>query len=213
VRIEIFSDIVCPWCYIGKRRLDAALDSSAGVGVEVVWRAFQLYPGIPEEGMAFQDFIKARYPDSAGRVPTRNRIVEEASDAGIEMDYGKVSRMPNTFAGHRLLYHARGEGRQHQLAETLFRYFFCEGRDLGSSQQLIDAAEDAGLDRDLAASFLASGEGEDAVNAELERAANIAVTGVPCFVFAGAYALPGAQTAEVLGQVIERAKLKLEEPG
>jgi predicted DsbA family dithiol-disulfide isomerase len=208
MKIEVFSDLVCPWCFIGKRRLDAVLASPAGEGIDVVWRAYQLYPGIPEEGMPRDEFMKLRFGRS-GPASGRSRIEEEARGAGIDMDFRRIERMPNTFKGHRLLHHARSAGVQHELADTLFRAYFEEGRDVGDDDVLIDAAAACGMDRQGTREFLAGDSSTDAVNDELSRAANVGVTGVPCFILAGAFAIPGAQEETVMRQFIERAREKL----
>ena len=210
MKIEIFSDLICPWCFIGKRRLDLALNTAAGEGVEVIWRAYQLYPGIPDEGMTREEFARIRY-GGADQSAGRTRIEEEARGAGIDMHFKQVERMPNTFKGHRLLHHARSFGVQHELSEVLFSAYFEQGQDVGDTEVLLEAGVSVGLDRESTAGFLAGDEGADAVRAELERASNIGVTGVPCFVLAGAFAIPGAQEPEVIAQIIERAKEKLAE--
>ena len=208
MRIEIFSDLVCPWCYIGKRRLDAALAGPAGDGVELVWRAYQLYPGLPADGMARDEFMKLRF-GSGGGGDGRRRLVAEAAEAGITMNFDAIERMPNTLLGHRLLHLARPHGVQHELAETLFRAYFEEGRDVGDLEVLLEAAGAQGLDAAELREALASGAGAEAVRGELDRADNIGVTGVPCFVLAGAFAIPGAQSSETMAQVITRARDKL----
>lgn len=208
MNLEIFSDLICPWCFIGKRRLDQALATGVADGVNIVWRAYQLYPGIPKEGMDRDDFVRQRYrgaDQSAGRA----QLEGEAARSGIDMAFERIRRMPNTFDGHRLLHLAREAGVQHELSDILFRRYFEQGMDVGDDQVLIDAAADAGMNREEVTAYLASDSGADAVRGELDRASNIGVTGVPCFVFAGAYALPGAQEPEVIAQVIERAKVKL----
>jgi len=210
MNIEIFSDLICPWCFIGKRRLDLALNSSLGEGINLIWRAYQLYPGIPENGMSRGEFMRVRYgtsDQSAGR----GQLESQASGVGIDMRFERIERMPNTFSGHRLLHRARVWGVQHELAETLFSAYFEEGKDLGDDEVLLEAAASHGMDRQEVEAFLEGDEGSDAVQAEIERASNIGVTGVPCFILAGAFALPGAQDPQVIGQFIERARTKLSE--
>ncbi len=211
VNLEIFSDLICPWCFIGKRRLDRALESMAGEPFTVVWRAYQLYPDLPASGMARADFMRQRYgPQPPSGV--RERIAAEAGRAGVAMDFDGIARMPNTFAAHRLVHLARREGVQHALVEALFRAYFQQGRDLGDVGVLLDAAAQQGMDRQAVADYLASGQGADAVQGEMDRAADIGVSGVPCFVFAGTFALPGAQEPEVLVRVMERVREKLSAP-
>ncbi len=208
MNLEIFSDLICPWCFIGKRRLDEALATGVGEGVNIIWRAYQLYPTIPTEGMDRTEFARLRYR-GADQSAARRQIELEAERIGIDMGFARISRMPNTFQGHRLLHRARTHEVQHELSDRLFSDYFERGKDVGDESVLLDAAESVGMDRSDTAAYLASEEGVDAVRREIERASAIGVTGVPCFVFAGAYALPGAQEPEVIAQVIERAKVKL----
>lgn len=216
MRLEIFSDLVCPWCFIGKRQLDSVLGTPQGQDVDVVWRAYQLYPNIPREGMARDEFMKVRFAGT-DTGSARERILGEARTAGIDMDFSRAERMPNTFDGHRLLHHARQQelenaelaGVQHRLAETLFSFYFCEGRDVGSQEVLLAAAEEVGLDGSATRAFLGSDASRMEVEHELDRAAVVGVSGVPCFLFAGAFALQGAQSAEVIGHFLSRARQRL----
>jgi predicted DsbA family dithiol-disulfide isomerase len=208
MNLEIFSDLICPWCFIGKRRLDAALATGIGEDVNIIWRAYQLYPGIPETGMDRQAFMRARYGD-ARRPDGHSQIEDEAHRIGIDMRFDRVTRMPNTFRGHRLLNHAREAGVQHELADRLFSAYFEHGQDVGDDDVLLEAAGACGMDRNATIGYLASDAGADEVRNEIGRAANIGISGVPCFLFAGAFALPGAQEPEVLAQVIQRARERL----
>ncbi len=216
MRLEIFSDLVCPWCFIGKRQLDSVLNTPQGQGLDVVWRAYQLYPNIPQEGMPRDEFMRVRFGGSdTGNA--RERILGEARNAGIDMDFSRAERMPNTFDGHRLLHYARVQemenaqlaGVQHRLADTLFSFYFCEGRDVGNQAVLLAAAEEVGLDRSATQAFLHSDASRVEVEHELDRAAVVGVSGVPCFLFAGAFALQGAQSPEVIGHFIDRASERL----
>ncbi len=211
MNLEIFSDLICPWCFIGKRRLDEALATGVGDGVNIIWRAYQLYPTIPPEGMDRAEFARLRYR-GADQSAVRAQIESEAQRIGIDMGFDRISRMPNTFPGHRLIHHAREHGVQHALSDQLFSAYFERGEDVGDQQVLVNAAESVGMDPAATAAYLASDAGVEAVTREIERASAIGVTGVPCFIFAGAYALPGAQEPEVIAQVIERAKARLSEP-
>ena len=207
MQIEIFSDVVCPWCYIGKRRLDAVL-AEDGDGLSVTWRPFQLYPQLPEDGVPRDVFMKARFGDARpGQV--YERVLEEARSVGLSLDFEAIQVAPNTFRAHRLLSWAEGSGRQHDLAEVLFRSYFREGRNVGDPQVLADAAAEAGLDSAAAAAMLAGHDEEDKVRQELSLASAAGVTGVPFFVLAGRFAIPGAQSQEVMRQLIQRAREKL----
>ncbi|MEZ5560402.1 MAG: DsbA family oxidoreductase [Pseudomonadales bacterium] len=207
--IEIFSDVVCPWCYIGKRRLDAVLESAAGEGVEVAWRPFQLYPQLPPEGMPRAQFMRARFGEGAQPGEIYRRIVEEARGIGLELDFEAIDTAPNTFLAHRLLSWAEGSGRQHELAEVLFQYYFRRGENVGDPVTLARAAAEAGLDAGAAEQFLGGTEGSADVELYLQLGRQIGVTGVPFYLLAGRFAIPGAQSSEVMAQFITRARERL----
>ena len=209
MHIEIFSDVVCPWCYIGKRRLDAIIDSPAGEGLTVTWRPYQLYPQLPEEGMPREAFMAARFGDGARASEIYQRVRAEAEQEGLTLDFDAIRVAPNTLRAHRLLSWAEGSGRQHDLAEALFRGYFQEGRDVGDPAVLAAAAGSVGLDHDAAAEMLAGQDEVDKVRQELSLAEAVGVTGVPFFVMAGKFAIPGAQPREVMTQLIERARERL----
>jgi predicted DsbA family dithiol-disulfide isomerase len=208
--IEVFSDLVCPWCFIGKRRLDRVLASPAGEGVEVRWRAYQLAPRLPADGIDRAQYYQSKFGSDGKTVP--KRIAEEAATEGLTFNFAAISRMPNTFLGHRLMVFAeesQGPAVQHRLAEVLFRAYFQEGRDVGNLGVLLQAAAAAGLDAAAAEAWLATDAGSARVQAELDRAVDLGIQGVPCFVLGGAFPIPGAQTVDVMTTFIERAKTRL----
>ena len=206
MQIELFSDVVCPWCYIGTRRLDIALTGEAGENVEVVWRPFQLYPQLPAQGIDRDLFTKARFGESADASEIYRRVVAEAETVGLSLNFRIVTKMPNTLLAHRLMGWAEGSGLQHELADALFRSYFQLGLDVGDITVLAAAAAAVGLDGEAAAAYLASDLGAAEVQAQLDRGHELGVTGVPFFLLAGKFAIPGAQTPEVMGQLISRAK-------
>ena len=209
MEIEIFSDVVCPWCYIGKRRLDAVLRTPVGEGVSLRWRPYQLRPGLPAAGVDRIEYLRARYGEDAdpGRVP--QRLAAEAEDAGLAFNFAAMGRMPNTFQAHRLMELAWDEGVQHQLAEVLFDAYFHAGKDIGQRATLIEAAERSGIDGAKAAQYLDGEADGGRVREQLDRAEDLGVSGVPSYLLAGRFTLPGAQTSEVMGQFIQRAKERL----
>jgi predicted DsbA family dithiol-disulfide isomerase len=209
MQIEIFSDVVCPWCYIGKRRLDAVLASDPDRDLRVTWRPYQLYPQIPEEGLPRDEFMKARFGPDADAGSIYRRIVQEAQGVGLELDFSRIRRAPNTFRAHRLLSWAESTPRQHELAEVLFRYYFREGRDVGDPAELARAAGEAGLDAEAAAAMLATEDEADKVRQELQLGQAAGISGVPCFVLGGRFAIPGAQPEDVMRQLIVRARERL----
>lgn len=208
--IEVFSDLICPWCFIGKRRLDRVLASPAGEGVEVRWRAYQLAPRLPVEGIDRARYYQSRFGTDGRTVP--GRIASEAASEGLTLNFAAIERMPNTFLGHRLMVFAEERGGpavQHQLAEMLFRAYFQEGRDVGDVATLLEAAVAAGLDGAEASNWLAGDGGKARVQEELDQAVELGIQGVPCFVLGGVFPVPGAQTVEVMTSFITRAKARL----
>ncbi len=204
--IDIVSDLICPWCFIGKRRLDEVLASPAGAGVVPRWRPFQLYPHLPREGVDRLTFMRARFGPEGAKRGTPQAILDEARGAGIDLNYGLVQRVPNTLNGHRLVDWIGPGPAQHELMDALFRYYFCEGRDIGDNAVLADAAASVGADRDEALAMLEGDGGAEEVRSLVQEAYDSGVTGVPCFVLPSGYAIPGAQPTQVLVRFIERAR-------
>ena len=221
LEIEIFSDAICPWCFIGKRRLDAALRLS-GTGdamdadVRLRWRPYLLYPNLPTEGMDRGEMLRARYGPRGdkGRVP--GTILAEAEAEGIAMRYDLIQRTPNTRAAHRLVewaYQHLGWQQQHELVENLFQAYFCAGLDIGDRSVLKDIAAPLDLNAEAQEGVFAGlGEVGAALDAEvdeqLQRAIELGVSGVPGYVMGGGYLLPGAQSVETMQAIILRAKTK-----
>ena len=207
--IEIFSDVICPWCYIGKRRLDQVLNSDTGEGVSVRWRPFQLYPNVPLEGRDRAEFVRRRYGPEAdpGRVP--RRIDEEAQQEGLIFNYQAIEKLPNTLLAHRLLEFADTQGVAHELAEVLFAGYFCNGEDVGDLVTLIRLAAGVGLDAGEVEAALVSEYAVDEVASQLQRATELGVSGVPGYLLGGGFLLPGAQSVDTMQQIIARAKVRL----
>lgn len=207
--LDVYSDAVCPWCYIGKRRLDRVLETPVGQDVEVHWRAFQLYPMIPREGVDREAYMKARFGERASPTRIYEQIVREGASEGIEFRFDRIKRMPNTMEAHRLVAMAEAHGVQSALVEALFEAYFCEGEDIGDRDVLAAAGARAGLDPDAVREFLSGDEGRDTVEAELQWGQAAGISGVPCFILERELAMPGAQDPQTLGMFFERVKAKL----
>ena len=207
--IEIFSDVICPWCFIGKRRLDKVLATEVGEGVQLRWRPYQLYPQIPVEGLDRAEYLERRYGPDADRARMPARIAQEAESEGVALRYDLMERTPNTLMAHRLLELGFAEGCQHQLSEALFQAYFCQGRDVGDAETLATVASEAGIDKQVAYDYLASDAGLEEVQVQLARAMELGVSGVPGYYLANGFLLPGAQTADTMAQIINRVKTKL----
>ena len=196
MRIDIISDVVCPWCFIGKRRLEKALALRPELAPEIAWRPFQLNPDMPEQGMARADYIAAKFGDSGHSRRIHQTIAEAGASVGIEFAFERVKRSPNTRNAHRLIRFATARGRGGAVVDRLFRGYFLEGRDVGDLPTLAAIAAEAGIDRDETLAFLESDAEHDAIIAEDRNARRLGINAVPCFIFAGQYAVSGAQEPE-----------------
>ena len=210
MQIDVISDVVCPWCYIGKRNLEAALatwheqhpDDEAP---QVNWHPFQLNPDLPETGMPRAQYIADKFggPERAKEIYAR--VAGAGRKAGIEFDFDGIVRQPNTINPHRLVHLAGERGKQDEMVEALFRSYFLEQADLTSRETLADIAADAGLDRKEVADYLATDADKPLIHNGDHRARTIGVQGVPFFIFNQRYAVSGAQPPEVLLDVMQKA--------
>lgn len=204
IAIDVVSDVVCPWCYIGMQRLARALDATPDVGVEVRWRPYQLDPTIPPEGRERKAYMLAKFGSEA-RLSQIHRNVEAAGrEAGIDFAFDQIKVSPNTLDAHRVIRWAASEGPRVQsaLVKRLFAMYFEEGCDVGDRQVLAGAAAEAGMDRPVVEALFASGADTDEVRAEIETAGRMGVRGVPCFLIEGRYAIMGAQDPSVIADAI-----------
>lgn len=198
MRIEIYSDTICPWCYIGKRRLERALAQRPDVEASIHWRAFQLNPWMPVGGVPREEYLKAKFGQSDAQRIYAN-IREVGLTEGLEFRFDLMTRTPNTVLSHRLIAWAaeqEGDDPQGALVENLFQSYFLNGGNLSDPAVLVEAAGQAGLNTAAAEAFLATNERHDAVVAEDATARRMGIQGVPCFIVDGAYAISGAQEPE-----------------
>lgn len=205
MRLDIYSDTVCPWCFVGKRRLERALAMRSPEALTIQWRAFQLNPGMPPEGMTRREYLEVKFggPERASRIYDAVRVAGEGE--GIAFAFERIDRTPNTFDSHRLLRLGLSHGRQAEVLEELFQAYFLRGADIGSRRVLVDCAERAGIDPAETEGFLASGAEAEATLAEDRLARRQGINGVPCFIFNGRFALSGAQPPEALAQLLDLA--------
>jgi predicted DsbA family dithiol-disulfide isomerase len=204
--IDVYSDVICPWCYVGKKRLERALQQVGNmVNVEVRWRPFQLNPTMPKEGMARRVYLEAKF----GTVEAYGRLEEQVSAAGsaegMSFAFEKILRTPNTFLAHRVIWYAGRQGCQDAVAGSLFKGFFEEGADLGSPAVLAQLAERVGL---KVQTFLRGDEGAADVQSEEAVSRRFGIRAVPYFVLNHAYGISGAQPAEVLVAAIEKVRMQ-----
>lgn len=201
ITVDIVSDVVCPWCYLGKARIEQAIANLEGeIAVEVNWRPYQLNPDIPPEGVDHKSHLAAKLGGQAAVDRAHEMLTNLGLESGIRFNFDAVKISPNTLDAHRLLRWAAIEGGDHQnqAADLLFRANFEEGRNVGDRAVLLDIAEKAGLDRSVVSTLLATDADKDTVNEEIGLAREMGVNGVPCFILDKKYAVMGAQSVEVL---------------
>ncbi len=205
MRIDIYSDIVCPWCYVGKRRLERALTSIGG-DVHVTWRPFQLNPTMPLDGMDQEPaYLEAKFGSLEAFGRMEEQLLAVGKDEQIPFAFEKVQRTPNTFAAHRLVWYAAQQGKQDEVVEALFRAYFLEGKNIGDVKILTHVADEAGLDRTEAETFLASDKGVVEVKGEETAGRKLGIRGVPYFVLNGSIAISGAQSPDIFVSAIRQA--------
>jgi predicted DsbA family dithiol-disulfide isomerase len=203
--LSIVSDAICPWCYVGKRRLEQAIALMDGVQpVRVSWRPFELNPQMPKAGIERREYRMRKFGSWERSLQMDAQLTEVGRSVGIAFRYDLMQRTPNTFDAHRLIWFAGHLGVQDAMVETLFRGYFCEGRDIGDAAVLTELAATAGVDREQAASFLKSDRGTAEVAAEEEVAIRVGLSGVPTFVLNGRVLFSGAQPPEMIAQALSR---------
>ncbi len=208
--IDIISDVVCPWCYIGKCNLESALakfhDSHPAEPAPTVrWHPFQLNPQLPKTGVPRAEYLEKKFGGPARAKQIYARVTEAGKQAGIAFDFDRISVQPNTVDAHRLIYRALDVNRQDAVVDALFRGYFLEGKDLTKLESLVEAAEQAGIDGKASLDYL-TGDDDLELIADADREARaMGVEGVPFFIINRKYALSGAQPPEVILQAIEQA--------
>jgi predicted DsbA family dithiol-disulfide isomerase len=214
ITIDVVSDVVCPWCYLGKARLELAIaEVQDEVGVDINWRPYRLNPDYPPEGVDQKKMLEQKLGGAERVAQAHQMLADYGREVGINFNFEAIKIGPNTLDAHRLVHWATTESReiQDKVVTALFKANFEEGRNVGDHAVLLDIAEKAGLDRAVIASLLASDADSEMVVAEIEAAQKIGVNGVPFFIFDGQYAVSGAQTPDVLaGALRDIAKAKSE---
>ena len=207
ITIDVVSDAVCPWCYLGQKRLDQALAAAPEIEASVRWRPYQLDPAIPAEGLDRKAYMEAKFGDTGRLEAAHERLIALGLEAGIAFAFDRIEVAPNTLDAHRLIRWAAGSGdadAQGKVVRRLFKAYFEDGRDIGRPEILVGIAGDAGMDAALVETLLATDADRDAVRGEIETARRMGVTGVPCFLLDGRYAVVGAQDTAVLADAIRR---------
>lgn len=205
LRITVVSDVVCPWCFIGKRRLEKALALRPAIAADVQWHPYFLNDWVPREGMARADYLTTKFGSVDRYREMATRISAAAAEEGLDYQLDKIARQPNTIDSHRLILWAGQDGDAGRMKQRLMDLYFTEGSDLTDRNVLVRAAEDCGLDGDLTRNRLAGDSDIDRVTRAAEQAKRAGIDGVPCFIFGDVLAVSGAQAADYLADAMDRA--------
>ena len=210
LHLDVIVDVVCPWCFLGKRRLDTAIAELDDLDIEVRYRPFQLDPTIPQEGIEREEYIIGKFGSADALDEAHARLFSLGADVGITYAFDLIEKSPNTLDAHRLIRWAAAEGLGDPMLERLFSLFFEEGADLTKAETLIAAAEDVGLDEDEVTMKLEDGVDLDALKADIAHAGRMGITGVPTIIVENKFAISGAQTSEVLVDALRRIASELD---
>ena len=204
MQIDIISDTICPWCFIGKRRLEAALAQRPDLDPTIEWHPFQLNPNTPVEGLSREEYMRLKFGGKDYPKGFADPIRTAGESTGIDFGFERMARVPNTVRSHRLIYWANQEGKQDALVEILFRTYFLDARDIGDPEVLVEAAAEAGMDADTVRTKLDRGDDDAAVRSLDEHVRGLGITGVPTFIINHEYALQGAQEPSAFLQVLDK---------
>ena len=205
LKIDIVSDVVCPWCAIGYKKLSKAMeDLNEEILFEVNWKPYELHPEIPTEGFNKEEYYKIKFRNSNSSKDRFNHITEEGKKAGLEFNFDKSKNLPNTFLAHRLLWFSRSKDGQDVIAEALFHAYFTEGRDIGSIHELISISTENGLQKSEIEDFLKTDIGSDEILREELRAKEMKIFSVPTYIFNKKYLLVGGQEADTFKSYMKK---------
>ncbi len=203
IKLDIMSDPICPWCYIGKAHLDRALAAHPDHPFVIEWHPFQLNPDMPPEGMGRRAYLEGKFGGKDGAVRAYAPVVEHAEQAGLKIDFEGMERTPNTLDAHRLIHWAGIEGRQTAAVSSLFKAYFVEARDIGDHDVLADIADGIGMDAAVVRRLLKSDADRDDISARDAHSRKMGVNSVPTFIVDGKHAVPGAQPPELWARIID----------
>jgi len=202
VKLDIMSDPICPWCYIGKAHLDRALSAHPDHPFVIEWHPFQLNPDMPPEGMDRRAYLEGKFGGKEGAVKAYAPVVEHAKNAGLNINFEGMQRTPNTMNAHRLIHWAGIEGRQTAAVSALFKAYFVDARDIGDVEVLSDIADGIEMDASVVARLLESDADIDDIRARDAHSRQMGISSVPTFIIGGKHAVPGAQPPELWEKVI-----------
>jgi predicted DsbA family dithiol-disulfide isomerase len=202
IKLDIMSDPICPWCYIGKAHLDRALADQPGHPFLIEWHPFQLNPDMPREGMGRRAYLEGKFGGKEGAVRAYAPVVENAKNAGLTINFEAMKRTPNTMDAHRLIHWAGIEGRQTAAVAALFQAYFVDARDIGNAEVLADIADSIDMDAAVVTRLLSTDEDRAAIADRDAHSRKMGISSVPTFIVANQHAVPGAQPPELWTKVI-----------
>jgi predicted DsbA family dithiol-disulfide isomerase len=203
LKIDVYSDVICPWCYVGKRNLERAIGLlDKPVKVQVRFLPYELNPSTPPEGVDRKKYLESKYGDAIHHA--NRRLESMGKEVGIDFNFEKAEKIPNTFNAHRLIWLAGNEGRQSEVVEALQRAYFIEGKDIGDKKTLAEIGVAAGLKAEKVEKLLKGGEGTEEVREQEEKAYNLGISGVPHFVIDGKAEISGAQPVEAFTSILSQ---------
>ncbi len=207
-KIDIISDPICPWCYIGKTRLDRALEANPEHDIIIEWHPFQLNPTMPTDGMDRREYLETKFGGQEGAIKVYSQIDQAARDNGLELNFAGIKRTPNTVDAHRLILWAGIEGKQNAVVDRLFKAYFKEGRDISEHSVLVRIADAAGMDGEAIRALLNGDADKEDIRERDKKSRQSGVQGVPCFVIDNHYVVNGAQPTEMWDSVIKEINEK-----
>jgi predicted DsbA family dithiol-disulfide isomerase len=208
LHIDVYSDVICPWCYVGMRRFEAALDLlGRPAGIVITWRPFELNPTMPVQGMDRKMYLEAKFGSAGAVEPMLDRVREAGRQSGIAFAFDRIKKTPNTFNAHRLIWLAGLEGRQSRMVERLFRGYFEEGMDVSDPSILAQVANETGIEQEDVAAWLASQEAVKEVRAEEQAGLQLGIRAVPYFSVEGRSGLSGAHPPSVLAEWLRQSSV------
>ena len=209
IKLDIMSDPICPWCYIGKTQLDRALAANPDHPFTIEWHPFQLNPSMPAEGMGRRAYLEGKFGSKAAAVEVYDNIERQAQALGLPINFAAMQRTPNTINAHRLIHWAGLEQKQQPLINALFEAYFCNGIDISDIGALCDIALKAGLQRDVTSQLLNSDADIQIIKERDAHSRKMGVDAVPTFIVANQHAMPGSQTPEVWAAIIAELQTQL----
>ena len=210
IKLDIISDPICPWCYIGKTHLDKAIAAQPDHPFQIEWHPFQLNPDMPAGGMDRRVYLEGKFGGKEGAVRAYAPVLEHAEAAGLNIDFEAIKHTPNTLDAHRLIHWAGIEGRQTAAVSALFDAYFVQGRDIGDHEVLADIADSIGMDAAVVLKLLKSDADVEDIRTRDAHSRKMGVNSVPTFIVANQHAVPGAQPPELWAKVISELRAKTE---